>query len=74
MFRYFADQSIAEEVAFRLENLRVPVEVTCACVKDHGMEECVDFGDPCRAGVYIEVPDVYGPMMNTITEQVEREW
>jgi len=72
MFLYFQDSSIADEVAFRLENLGVPIETTCSCIKDHNMKECLDFGDPCRGGVYIDVPDIYGPVLNTIKAQVER--
>jgi len=72
MFRFYKDQVIADELAHRLENLGVHVELACACVKDHGQEQCVDFGDPCRAGVYLTVPTVYGEIMDTITRQVER--
>jgi len=78
--RFFKDESDARSVLFELKNLRIPDVVTAsttpcksmrACIRDHGQEECVDFGGVCRAGVYIDVPMAYGDIFDRLIKDLE---
>ena len=70
-FRFFKDQAQAEEVIQVLENLGVAVTMECACIRDHKQDQCVDFMSSCRAGVYVEVPTIYGPILHNITKDLK---
>jgi len=71
MFIYYEDQSIAEEVEYLLNYLRIPVEMECSCTRDHGLDQCLDIGSSCRNGVYLTIADEYGAIMNMLTVQVK---
>lgn len=54
--RFFRDAAEADEIRFQLEQMGIEVTEQCACLHDYQQNECADFMDPCRAGVYLFVP------------------
>jgi len=75
MFRFYKDQSIAEDVEQILTWLHIPVEIECPCTKDHGLSQCLDIGSSCREGVYLTVADKYSTILGMLTDQMaEKRW
>jgi hypothetical protein len=69
-FHFFKDQAEAEDVQQGLISISIPAEIQCACIKDHGLGECLDLMSSCRSGVYVYVQKVFAPMIGIMRYRV----
>jgi len=73
MWKFFKMEDKADEVTALMNEAGCTVHRQCACIHDHGADQCENFTNYCPGGVYLRVPigweDAFQEAIDTVEDE-----